>query len=75
MIRLANLPVITVAAIRGIASGGGAEIAAGLDVRFGSLEKAVFTQNEVGVGESLEEEQILDIVNFIRGISDSKINC
>lgn len=49
--RLANLPVLTVAAIRGITNGGGAEIAASLDVRFGSLEKAVIGQPEVSIGE------------------------
>lgn len=48
--RLANLPVLTVAAVRGITSGGGAEIAASLDVRFGSLEKAMVSQPEVSIG-------------------------
>jgi enoyl-CoA hydratase/carnithine racemase len=49
--RLANLPVLTVAAIRGITSGGGAEIAASLDIRFGSKEKAIIGQPEVSIGE------------------------
>jgi enoyl-CoA hydratase/carnithine racemase len=49
--RLANLPVLTVAAVRGAARGGGVEIAAALDVRFGSKEKAVFSQIEVAVGK------------------------
>lgn len=48
--RLANAPVLTVAAIRGIAYNAGAEIAAVLDVRFGSKEKAVLAQLEVGFG-------------------------
>ncbi|KAF2672356.1 ClpP/crotonase [Microthyrium microscopicum] len=48
--RLANLPVLTVAAIRGITSGGGAEIAASLDIRFGSKEKAIVSQPEVSIG-------------------------
>jgi enoyl-CoA hydratase/carnithine racemase len=39
--KLANLPVLTVTKIRGIARGGGAEIAAALDVRFAS-ERALF---------------------------------
>ena len=54
--RLANLPVLTVAAIRGIARGGGAEIAAVLDVRFGSKEKTVLGQLEVGTGEFLGKQ-------------------
>lgn len=48
--RLANLPILTVASIRGIARGGGAELAAALDVRFGSREKAILGQPEVGLG-------------------------
>lgn len=48
--RLATAPVLTVAAIRGIAANAGAEIAAVLDVRFGSKEKAILAQMEVGFG-------------------------
>ena len=48
--QLANLPVLTVAAIRGIARGGGAEIAASLDVRF--KERGIFGHPEVGIGRS-----------------------
>ncbi|KAJ4292453.1 hypothetical protein N0V90_009115 [Kalmusia sp. IMI 367209] len=50
MTRLIDLPIVTVAAVRGIAHGGGAEFAAALDVRFGSKEKAVFGQLELGIG-------------------------
>ncbi len=49
--RLVNLPVLTVAAIRGITRGGGAEIAASLDVRFGSKERAIIGQPEVSLGQ------------------------
>jgi enoyl-CoA hydratase/carnithine racemase len=49
--RLVHAPVLTIAAIRGIAANAGAEIAAVLDVRFASREKAVFVQGEVGFGE------------------------
>lgn len=50
--RLSQAPVLTIAAIRGIAFNAGAEIAAVLDVRFGSKEKAFFAQTEVGFGMS-----------------------
>ena len=48
--RLVNLPVLTVAAVRGIVRGGGAEFISSLDIRFGS-RKAIFGQIEVGTGE------------------------
>lgn len=51
IMKLANLPVLTVATVRGIANGGGAELAAALDVSLAS-DKASFTQFEVGTGES-----------------------
>ena len=72
--RLANLPVLTVAAIRGHTSGGGAEIAASLDVRFGSREKAVYTQPEVGLGkfshckESQESNLVLTSSGLLIGV-------
>ncbi len=49
--RLATSPILTIAAIRGLAYNAGAEIAAVLDVRFGSKEKAALAQLEVGFGE------------------------
>ena len=48
--RLAESSVLSVAVIRGRVRGGGAELALGLDVRFASLEKAIFGQPEVGTG-------------------------
>jgi enoyl-CoA hydratase/carnithine racemase len=51
--KLVHAPVLTIAAIRGIAANAGAEIAAVLDVRFASREKAVFVQGEVGFGECI----------------------
>ncbi len=48
--RLASLPVLTIAAVRGIARGGGANVAAALDIRFASREWAKVAQIEVGVG-------------------------
>jgi enoyl-CoA hydratase/carnithine racemase len=51
--RLAQAPTLTIAAIRGRAFNAGAEIAAVLDVRFGSREKALLAQLEVGFGECL----------------------
>jgi enoyl-CoA hydratase/carnithine racemase len=48
--RLANSPVVTIASIRGRTRGGGAELAAACDMRFASLERAIFGQPEVGAG-------------------------
>jgi enoyl-CoA hydratase/carnithine racemase len=48
--RLTTSSVVTIASIRGRARGGGAEIALACDMRFASLEKAVFAQIEVGAG-------------------------
>jgi enoyl-CoA hydratase/carnithine racemase len=46
--RLAHLPVISIASIRGRARGIGAEFVEGLDIRFGSREKMILSQIEVG---------------------------
>jgi enoyl-CoA hydratase/carnithine racemase len=48
--RLTTSPVVTIASIRGRTRGGGAEIALACDMRFASLERAVFGQPEVGAG-------------------------
>ena len=48
--RLAHLPAVSVAAVRGRARGGGAEFALACDIRFASLERAIFAQIEVGTG-------------------------
>lgn len=49
-VRIARLPVITIAAIRGLTRGFGADFATNCDMRFASREKAVFSQPEVGAG-------------------------
>lgn len=49
-LRLARAPVATIALIRGRARGMGSEIPLGFDMRFASLERAIFGQPEVGVG-------------------------
>lgn len=49
---LANLPLLTVAAVRGIARGSGAELVTAFDLAFGSKEKAILAQIEVGLGDS-----------------------
>jgi enoyl-CoA hydratase/carnithine racemase len=46
--RLALLPVISIASVRGRARGVGAEFVEGLDIRFGSREKMILGQIEVG---------------------------
>jgi enoyl-CoA hydratase/carnithine racemase len=48
--RLSEAPVVSVALIRGRTRGGGSELALACDMRFASVEKAVFGQPEVGAG-------------------------
>ena len=48
MQRLSRLPIISIASIRGRARGIGAEFVEGLDIRFGSREKMIIGQPEVG---------------------------
>ncbi|WP_405578015.1 enoyl-CoA hydratase/isomerase family protein [Streptomyces sp. NBC_01190] len=48
--RIAELPVLTIAAIRGRARGVGCEFAMSLDIRFASREKAVLQQLELALG-------------------------
>jgi enoyl-CoA hydratase/carnithine racemase len=48
--RLATSSVVSIAKIRGRNRGGGSEVALACDLRFASIEKAVFGQPEVGAG-------------------------
>ncbi|WP_397452983.1 enoyl-CoA hydratase/isomerase family protein [Pseudomonas sp. NA-150] len=48
--RLTRASVISIASIRGIVRGGGSEFALACDLRFASLEKALFGQPEVPAG-------------------------
>ena len=48
--RLTRAPVASIALIRGRATGNGSEIALSCDMAFASLEKAILSQWEVGVG-------------------------
>jgi enoyl-CoA hydratase/carnithine racemase len=50
LVRLSRAPVVSIAAIRGRATGVGSELALASDMRFASLEKAVLSQWEVGAG-------------------------
>jgi enoyl-CoA hydratase/carnithine racemase len=50
MVRLSRAPVVSIASIRGRASGVGSELALACDMRFASLERAVLSQFEVGAG-------------------------
>lgn len=49
-IRISQLPQVTIGEIRGRVRGAGGEFALALDMRFASLERAVFGQPEVGSG-------------------------
>jgi enoyl-CoA hydratase/carnithine racemase len=50
LVRLSRAPVVSIAAIRGRATGVGSELALASDMRFASREKAVLSQWEVGAG-------------------------
>ncbi|MCA2216046.1 enoyl-CoA hydratase/isomerase family protein [Jidongwangia harbinensis] len=48
--RLAAAPFVSIAAIRGRARGGGAELTLAFDLRYASREEAIFSQPEVALG-------------------------
>jgi enoyl-CoA hydratase/carnithine racemase len=50
LVRLSRAPVVSIASIRGRATGVGSELALASDMRFASRERAVFSQWEVGAG-------------------------
>jgi enoyl-CoA hydratase/carnithine racemase len=50
LVRLTRAPVVSIALIRGRATGNGSEIALACDMTFASREKALLSQWEVGVG-------------------------
>ena len=50
LVRLTRAPVVSIALIRGRATGNGSEIALACDMRFASREKAILSQFEVGAG-------------------------
>jgi enoyl-CoA hydratase/carnithine racemase len=50
LVRLTRAPFVSIALIRGRATGNGSEIALACDMRFASREKALLSQWEVGVG-------------------------
>jgi enoyl-CoA hydratase/carnithine racemase len=50
LVRLTRLPVVSIALIRGRATGNGSEITLACDMSFASLEKTIISQWEVGVG-------------------------
>ncbi|MDB5385270.1 MAG: EnoylCoA hydratase [Planctomycetaceae bacterium] len=50
LVRLSRSPVVSIASIRGRATGVGSELALASDMRFASREKAILSQWEVGAG-------------------------
>jgi enoyl-CoA hydratase/carnithine racemase len=50
LVRLSRAPVVSIALIRGRATGMGSELALACDLRFASREKAILSQFEVGAG-------------------------
>jgi enoyl-CoA hydratase/carnithine racemase len=50
LVRLTRMPVVSIAAIGGRATGNGSELALACDMSFASREKAILSQWEVGVG-------------------------
>ena len=50
LVRLTRAPIVSIAMIRGRATGNGSEIALACDMSFASREKALLSQWEVGVG-------------------------
>lgn len=50
LVRLSRIPVVSIASIRGRATGVGSELALACDMRFASREKAILSQFEVGAG-------------------------
>jgi enoyl-CoA hydratase/carnithine racemase len=50
LVRLSRAPVVSIALIRGRATGVGSELALACDMRFASLERAILSQFEVGAG-------------------------
>ena len=50
LVRLSRAPVVSIASIRGRATGVGSELALACDMRFASREKAILSHFEVGAG-------------------------
>ena len=50
LVRLSHAPVVSIASIRGRATGVGSELALACDMRFASREKAILSHFEVGAG-------------------------
>jgi enoyl-CoA hydratase/carnithine racemase len=50
LVRLSRAPAVSIASIRGRATGVGSELALACDMRFASREKAILSQFEVGAG-------------------------
>jgi len=65
--KLSELPVVTIAKLRGLARGAGSELALACDMRFAARENAILGQIEVGVPFGLLGVEVVRAENRLHG--------